>query len=199
MTFWFCSSPWPCRFTSPPCRPLASGAIAPIDDLGFVDDEPVVIGGLQAWPVPYRAVNVYGAATGAANDVMVVVIDPDLIASRRTRRLDAPDEVIFGQDAQRVIDRLTRDGADVGPYQLLYVLRGPVRPAGHSSHDGQSLSGHLNASLPEHVGRPDCASTHFSEHDYTFALILDFVKFGHRSTVMARQVARPVRSHRRRH
>ncbi len=106
---------------------------------------------------------------------MVVVIDPVLIAGRRARRLDAPDEVIFGQDAQGVVDRLTRDGTNVSPYQLLYLVRGSVRPAGHSSHHSQALSGHLNASPPERVGR---ARANFVEHNPTFALILDLVKFG---------------------
>jgi hypothetical protein len=134
----------------------------------------VIIGRLQAWPVPYRAVDVYGAATGAAHDVMVVVIDPVFIAGRRARRLGTPDEVIFGEDAQRVVDRLTRNGANVRPYQLLYLVRRSVRPAGHSSHDGQALSGHLNASPPERVG---WARANFLEHNSTLALILDFVKF----------------------
>jgi hypothetical protein len=166
----------PCAsVASPPCRPLAGGAGAPVDDLGFVDDEPVVISGLQAWPVPYCAVDVYGAATAAAHDVVVVVIDPVLIAGRRARRLDTPDEVIFGQDAQRIVDRLTRDGADVSPHQRFYLVGRSMGPAGHSSHDRQTLCGHLNASPSERVGWP---RANFLEHNSTLALILDVVKFG---------------------
>jgi hypothetical protein len=134
----------------------------------------VVVGGPQAWPVPYRAVDVYGAATGAAYEVMVVVSDPVLVPSRRAGRLDPPDEVIFGQDAQGVVDRLTRDGADVIAHQPLDLLRRPVRPAGHGPHDSQSLSRHLNPSPPEQVGR---AIACLPEHNSTLALILDFVKF----------------------
>ena len=91
-------------------RLLAVGAVAPVDDLGFVDDEPVVIGGLQARPVPHRAVDVDGDAAAAADEVVVVVVDPVLVASRRARRLDAPDESLLGQDAEGVVDRLARDG-----------------------------------------------------------------------------------------
>ena len=47
------------------------------------------------------------------DDVVVVVADPVLVASCRARRLDPADQVLVDQDAERVIDRLPRDRAEL--------------------------------------------------------------------------------------
>ena len=54
--------------------------------------------------------------------MMVVVAHPILEASRRAGRLNAPDQPLGDQDAQRVIHRLERDGADLGPHGLAYCV-----------------------------------------------------------------------------
>jgi hypothetical protein len=140
---------------------LAGGAVTPVDNLGFVDDEPVVLGGLQAWPMPYRAIYVCRAATGPANDVVVIVIDPVFVPGRRTRRLDTPDEAIVGQNAQGVVHRLTRHSSDISPNDLFDLVRGAVRPGGHRPQNGQTLSRYLNAVLAKEVGRD---RGYFPEH-----------------------------------
>ena len=84
MVLLFCSWFGPATFSWPRRRDalLAGGAVTPVDNLGFVDDEPVVLGGLQAWPMPYRAIYVCRATTGPANDVVVIVIHPVLVPGR---------------------------------------------------------------------------------------------------------------------
>jgi hypothetical protein len=50
--------------------------------------------------------------------MMVVVTHPILEASRRAGGLNAPDQPLGNQDAERVVHRLERDGADLGPHGL---------------------------------------------------------------------------------
>ena len=87
----------------------------------------------------------------ATDEVVMVVVDPVLVASRRARRLDTPDEALVGQDTEGVVNRLTRDGADLGPHEFLDLVGRAVRPAGHRSEDGQTLGRHLNTVLAEEV------------------------------------------------
>ena len=64
----------------------AGGAEAPVDDLGLVDHEAVVVGGGQARHLADRAVDVGDGAAGAADEVVVVVADAGLVARHRARR-----------------------------------------------------------------------------------------------------------------
>src|SRR4051794_7479694 len=105
-------------------RRPAGGAVAPVDDLGLVDDEPVVVGHVQARSGADRAVDVDGATAAAADEVVVVVVDPVLVAGRRPGRLDPADESLVGQRAQRVVDRLPGDRPDLGPHDPLDVVGG---------------------------------------------------------------------------
>ena len=69
----------------------AVGAAAPVDDLGLVDLVARVVGRGEARNLADRTVDVDGPAAGAADEVVVVVADAVLVASRRARGLDAPD------------------------------------------------------------------------------------------------------------
>ena len=51
--------------------------------------------------------------------------------------------------AEGVVDRLARDGADLGPHDLLDVVGGAVRPVGHRPQDGQALGRDLQPVLAE--------------------------------------------------
>ena len=110
-----------------------------------------MIRGLQAWAAPHRAVDIDRAPAMAADEVVVVVIDPLFVASRRAGRLDAADEAFVGQGTEGVVHRLTRDGTDISPHELLDLVRRAVRPARHRPQDGQTLSRHLNTVLAEEV------------------------------------------------
>ena len=47
--------------------------------------------------------------------------------------------------AEGVVHRLARDGADLGPHDLVDVVRGAVRPVGHRPQHGQTLGRDLQA------------------------------------------------------
>ena len=63
----------------------AGGAAAPVDDLGFVDLEAVVVVGGEAGHLADGAVDVERGAAAAADQVVVVVADPVLVAGGATR------------------------------------------------------------------------------------------------------------------
>jgi hypothetical protein len=81
--------------------------------------------------------------------MVMVVADPILETSRRSRWLDAANETLGDQDAERVIDSLERDRADSGPDDGGHRVRGDVGLRGNRPQYGQSLRGHLDAALPE--------------------------------------------------
>ena len=58
------------------------------------------------------AVDVGDGAAGAADEVVVVVADPRLVAGHRAGRLDAPDQPGVGERAQHVVDGLVRHLAE---------------------------------------------------------------------------------------
>ena len=67
-------------------RAGAVGAQAPVDDLGLVDREAVVVGRGQARRLTDGAVDVDDRAAGAAHEVVVVVADARLVAGDGARR-----------------------------------------------------------------------------------------------------------------
>jgi len=89
--------------------------MAPVDDFCLVDCEPVVVGWIQTGRRANGAINIHGQSATAANDVVMIVANPVFVASGRTRRLDAPDQSLVGQDAQGVVDGLARHCTDLIP------------------------------------------------------------------------------------
>ena len=85
--------------------------------------------------------------------MVVVVADPIFEPGRRAGRLDTADESIADQHPERVVDRLQRDGADLGAHQFGHAVGGDVRLRGHGAQDGQALRRHLNPAVAEEFGR----------------------------------------------
>ena len=85
--------------------------------------------------------------------MMVVVVDPVLEPGWRSGRLDAPDEPLPGQHAERVVHRLQRDGADFGSHRLRNRVGGDVRMTRDRAQDGEPLRRDLNAMLAKKAGR----------------------------------------------
>ena len=79
--------------------------------------------------------------------MVVVVADPILEASRRSRRLNSSDESRSGQQAEGVVDQLQRDGADLGPHGLGDTISGDVGLASDRAQNSQALRRNLNAVL----------------------------------------------------
>ncbi len=127
------------------------GASTPEDDLGFVDLVAGVVGSDQARGVASSTVNVDHPAAGSADEVVVVITDPVLVAGRRPGRLDALEEALVGEDRQGVVHRLTGDGTDIGPYGLVDFVRRAVRSVGHCPQNGQTLGRDLQTVLAENA------------------------------------------------
>jgi len=84
---------------------------------------------------------------------MVVVADAVLEARRRPGRLDPADETRGDERTERVVDRLERNRADLGPDDVGHVVGGAVWLARHRSQNGQPLGRDLKAALAKEVGR----------------------------------------------
>src|SRR3954451_7101353 len=84
----------------------AGGTAPPVDDLGLV---PFVAPGVrrdQAGGLADRAVAVVDRAARPADEVVVVVAAPRLVARHRAARLDPAHQPGVGQGAQHVVDGL---------------------------------------------------------------------------------------------
>src|SRR5207302_9717366 len=90
----------------------AVGAQAPVDDLGLVDREAVVVGRGQARGLADRAVDVSDDAARPAHDVVMIVPDTSLEPGRGAGRLDAAHESRRGERVEGVINGLEGDMAD---------------------------------------------------------------------------------------
>src|SRR6266567_851686 len=88
------------------------GAQAPVDDLGLVDREAVVVGRGQARGLADCAVDVSDDAARPAHDVVMIVPDASLEPGRGAGRLDAAHESRRGERVQGVIHGLQGDMAD---------------------------------------------------------------------------------------
>jgi len=77
---------------------------APVGDFGLVDLVPTVVGRRETRCGANRAVDVDHSTADAADQMVVVVADAILESSRRTGRLNAPDELLGDQDTERVVD-----------------------------------------------------------------------------------------------
>jgi hypothetical protein len=83
--------------------------------------------------------------------MVVVVADAILEASRRPRRLNAPQEAAGDKDAKRVVDRLVRDRSDLRSDHFRYPVSRDVRLIRHRTQHPQSLRGDLNTVLTKEL------------------------------------------------
>jgi hypothetical protein len=141
----------PCRRSLRGCFAVATVADAPVDDFGFVNLE-LSVARIQAGPLADGAIDVFGPAAGATDDVVVVVTNPRVEAHRRTRRLDAAHEVVFAQDPQRVVDRLSGNGAKFGPHGRGDFVGCAVGVLHRRLQYTDALRRHVEAYLAEAIG-----------------------------------------------
>ncbi len=134
----------------------------PVGDLGLVDLVAPIVERPEARRGADRAVNVDHTAADSTNQVVMVVADPVLEPSRRPGGLNAADESSGDKDAQSVVHRLQRDGADLSSGDVGHDVSGNVRLTGDRPQHGQPLGRDLNAALAQevcwvggHVGRLD--------------------------------------------
>jgi hypothetical protein len=99
------------------------------------------------------AVDVDHAPADSTDQMMMVVADPILEASRRSGGLNATDQAFGDQDAEGVVHRLQRDGTDLRPDGLGHGIGRDVWRIRDRPQDSQSLGSNLNAALPKEIGR----------------------------------------------
>ena len=87
------------------------------------------------------AVDIFNRSADPADDVMVVVPDPRLVAGGGAGRLDPSDEVTLGENPQNVIDGLGRDRAVVGAYGSRDRVGVGMRVSSQFGQDGPAGSG----------------------------------------------------------
>ena len=99
------------------------------------------------------AVDVDDAAAHAADQVMVVVADAGFEAGRRTCWLDATEDALANEQRERVVDRLKRDCADLGPDHRRYDVRCGMRMCRDRAQDRDALRGDLDAVKTKEISR----------------------------------------------
>jgi hypothetical protein len=103
--------------------------------------------------------------------MMVVIAYAIFEASRRSGGLNAPDESFGDQNAEGVVHRLERDSADLGSDRLGHAVGCHVRLTRDGTQHSQSLGSHLNAALPQELGRVS--------HRNTISQLLELFKHWH--------------------
>jgi len=83
--------------------------------------------------------------------MVVVVAYPILEASSRPGGLNAADQAFGNQNAERVVHRLKRNGADLGSDDVRHDVGRDVGLTGDRPQDSQSLGRDLNAALAQEV------------------------------------------------
>jgi hypothetical protein len=126
-------------------------AVTPVDDLGFIDGESMLVRGAEARSLTHGTIDVDGATTRTTNEMVVVVVGAVLVASRRSCRLDTSDQALVGEYPECVVYRLSRNCPYLGPYDLLDVFRSAVRSAGYRPHHRQSLRRDLDLVLSQEL------------------------------------------------
>ena len=144
-------------------------ACAPVDDLGLVEGEAVIVGGVQAGHLAHSAVDVDEPLTGAADEVVVVVPDAALVAGGGAGGLDAPDDPLVDEDTERVVHGLPGDGAEFAANGLGHTVGGDVRGVADGTEDREPLCGDLQAAAAQHA--PEVLT-----HDVTLTRDVDIVQ-----------------------
>jgi hypothetical protein len=125
----------------------------PVRDLRLVNLVAPVVGRPETRGGAGSAVDVDDTAAGSTNQVVVVVADPILEASRRSSGLNAPDQSLGDEEAQCVVHRLQGNGTDLGPDDLGHGLSRDVRLPRDRAQDGQPLGGDLNTTFTKKTCR----------------------------------------------
>jgi hypothetical protein len=120
----------------------------------------LAVGGRQTRGGADGTIDVNQAAADPTNQVVMIIADAIFKSGRQPRGLNAADEALGHQHAERIIDRLQRDSADFGPDELGNAVGSDMWLACHHAHDRQSLSRHLDAvfakqgsGITDHVSR----------------------------------------------
>ena len=131
----------------------ALGAQTPIDDLCFVELEAVIFRWLEAWRLAHRALDVVHDTALAADHVMVVVADAQLVERGRARGLDATHDAGLPAHAEHVVDRLRRHAPELGAHLADDEVRGCMWVFREHLEHSHARRGDPKAGCPQQVGR----------------------------------------------
>jgi hypothetical protein len=126
-----------------------------VDDLGLVKKETMVVVGGEARGRADGAIDVVHQITPSANEMVMIVSNPVLVAGNRSCRLYSTQEVLLDEDPKCVVHGLTGDRSQLVANGLGDVLSGDVWVASHGFHHGDALSGDLEALISQFVGEVD--------------------------------------------
>ena len=84
---------------------------------------------------------------------MMVVAHAIFEAGGRPGRLNAPEDAFGNEDAERVVDRLERDGANLCPHDRGDRVGRDMRLTRHRPQNRQPLSRNLNTELTKEIDR----------------------------------------------
>lgn len=118
----------------------------------------------------HSAIHIGYLTTSTADDVMVVVAHAALVESRRANGLNAADDASFGQQGERVVDRLTRDSSDVGLGLFGDSIGGAVRKCCHCAHHGKALGRDMKAMGSQNFGE-------IGIHEVECSKVWTYIKF----------------------
>ena len=88
--------------------------------------------------------------------MVMVVADPIFETRGRPRRLNAAEEAFGNQEGERVVHRLKRYGADLGPDGFGHAVCRDVGLIRHDSPDRQSLGRDLDTALAKKFSWVGC-------------------------------------------
>ncbi len=131
------------------------GTSSPVRDLGLIDLEAVHVRCFEAGPVSNSAIDIGDVAALSTNEMVVIVPHACFIERRRPNGLNTPDQSLVDEKAQCVVDRLARNGSNVGLGCLGHIIGGAVGLVSYGAQDCKSLGGDMEAVRPEHVGEVD--------------------------------------------
>jgi len=111
-----------------------------------------IVGRRQAWRIANRTVDVSRSSASAADHMVMIVANTIFVESRRASWLDAPDESIFGQHSERVVNCLTGNGTDLSAYFGGQEIRSGMRSGGYRPKNGNTLRRDLYSMFAKNFG-----------------------------------------------
>lgn len=163
----------------------ARRAVSPVDNLGLVDDETMILVRRQTGRIPNCAVDVYKAVTASADQMMVVIVHTVFIAGGKARRLNAANKSLVDHEAEGVVNRLAGYGSDAGANGGGEFISRRMRMRRHGAQYCESLGCYLNPLLSQEL-------FDIFGHSVNFAPILDLVKYLDSSELLQNRFVSPV-------
>ena len=128
-----------------------------MDDLGLIKKESMVVVGGEARGRADGTIDVIHQIAPSANEMVMVVSNPVLVAGNRSCGLYPTQEVFLNEDPKSVVYGLTGDRSQLVANGFRDVLSGDVWVASNGFHHGDALSGDLEALRSQFVGEIDGA------------------------------------------